>query len=116
MDKNDVVRDENYYLAAIKYNEELASFAKDLSERLEHPLIAKWCLGVSKQHQFHAGRHRHALAKLQEVPADEIVSGGFEDGVSTIVPLSSVVVGNSIAAEVAQWAAGVVNPIEEVQV
>lgn len=60
MDKNI-----SYHTSAIQYNEELANFAELLAERLEHEEVARWARSVSKQHRFHAGRHKKALSKLE---------------------------------------------------
>jgi len=60
-----------YYKSAIKYNEELETFAAGLAETIEDETVAKWCRSISNQHRFHAERHRRALAKLQaEVKAE----------------------------------------------
>lgn len=58
-------KDASYHKAAIQYNEELASFAADLSKKVDHDEVSKWCMSVSRQHEFHAGRHKKALAKLE---------------------------------------------------
>ena len=58
-------KDASYHRSAIQYNEELAEFAESLAGDLEDPEVARWSMSVSKQHRFHAGRHRKALAKLQ---------------------------------------------------
>ena len=65
-----------YHKSAIQYNEELADFAEALSDKLEHEEVARWARSVSKQHRFHAGRHKKALSKLQ-------TNGGFTTGVGT---------------------------------
>lgn len=57
-------KDASYHEAAIKYNEELADFAQELSGRLENEEVSKWSRAVSKQHKWHAGRHKRALAKI----------------------------------------------------
>lgn len=58
-------KDASYHQAAIQYNDELADFAEDLSARINHEEVARWPKSVSKQHRFHAGRHRKALEKLE---------------------------------------------------
>lgn len=58
-------KDASYHKAAIKYNEELAVFAANLSKEVEHEEVSKWCMSVSRQHEFHAGRHQKALDKLE---------------------------------------------------
>lgn len=71
------IRDASYHESAIVYNDALAEFAKELSSRIEHPEVARWPLAISKQHEFHAERHRNSLAKLkqrEENPAIEVVT------------------------------------------
>ena len=75
-------KDEQYHASAIKYNDELAKAAGDLAEELTHPTIAGWSRSVSKQHEFHAGRHRKALAKLRRDNSDDVkTEDGGEDRV-----------------------------------
>lgn len=64
-------KDASYHKAAIQYNEDLADFAEALAEKLEHAEVARWSRAVSKQHKFHAGRHKKALAKLENTPRFE---------------------------------------------
>lgn len=71
-------KDVSYHEAAIKYNDELAEFAEGLSGRLDHEEISKWSMAVSKQHKFHAGRHRNALKQLQKMETGSVVN--TEDG------------------------------------
>lgn len=59
-------KDASYHEAAIRYNEEIAAFAEDLSERLEHEEVARWSKAVGKQHRFHGGRHKRALNKIRQ--------------------------------------------------
>jgi hypothetical protein len=59
-------KDISYHQSAIQYNEELADFAEDLSKRLENAEVAKWAQSVSKQHRFHAGRHKKSLANIED--------------------------------------------------
>lgn len=71
-----MLKDASYHKSAIQYNEELAIFAEGLSGRLEHPEVSRWARSVSKQHKFHAGRHKQALSKMENPPEetrDEVV-------------------------------------------
>lgn len=61
-----IPKDASYHRSAVMYNEELAAFAEELSTRLPHEEVARWARSVSKQHKFHAGRHKKALAKLAQ--------------------------------------------------
>jgi hypothetical protein len=74
-------KDRSYHEAAIKYNEELAEFAEDLSDRLKDEFGDKepvrWALSVAKQHRFHAGRHEKALKKLEN---QNVKTVNTEDG------------------------------------
>ena len=54
-------KDASYHKSAIQYNEELADFAGALADRLEHEEVARWARAVSKQHRFHAERHKKAF-------------------------------------------------------
>lgn len=58
-------KDASYHKAAIRYNEELAVFAENLSKKLENDEIKRWCRSVSRQHKVHAGHHRKALKRLK---------------------------------------------------
>jgi rubrerythrin len=75
-------KDEQYHASAIKYNDELAMAAGKLADELTHPTIAGWSRSVSKQHEFHAGRHRKALAKLRRDNSSDVkTEDGGEDRV-----------------------------------
>lgn len=75
-------KDEQYHASAIKYNDELAKAAGELADELTHPTIAGWSRSVSKQHEFHAGRHRKALAKLRRDNSSDVkTEDGGEDRV-----------------------------------
>lgn len=63
-------RDVSYHKAAIQYNDELADFAEDLANRLEHEEVARWSRAVVKQHRFHSKCHNDALTQL-EAPKEE---------------------------------------------
>ncbi len=67
-------KDANYHESAIRYNEELAAFAEDLSERLKHEVIKQWSRAVAKQHRFHAGRHKKALIKMLAEDQEDTVA------------------------------------------
>jgi hypothetical protein len=58
-------KDASYHKAAIRYNEELAVFADNLSSKLENDEIQRWARSVSRQHKIHAGHHRKALKRLK---------------------------------------------------
>lgn len=64
-------KDVSYHKAAVRYNEELAIFAEDLADTLENEEVQRWCRSVSKQHKFHAGRHKRALDNLLDEDVDE---------------------------------------------
>lgn len=83
MDKNI-----SYHKSAIQYNEELADFAEALAGKLEHEEVARWALSVSKQHRFHAGRHKKALAKMQH-NGTGVDTDDSDDSVSEISPAFS---------------------------
>lgn len=70
-------KDASYHKSAIQYNEELAEKAEELAEKVEHEEVQRWSRSVAKQHRFHAGRHKKALAKL-ESSGEKTVS--TEDG------------------------------------
>jgi rubrerythrin len=73
-------KDRSYHEAAIQYNEELEEFAAELAERLQHEEVARWARSVSKQHHFHAGRHKKALAKFDSQSVDTVdTEDGGED-------------------------------------
>jgi hypothetical protein len=59
-------KNEPYHESAILYNEILAQAAESAAERVPHPVVKKWCVGIGKQHRFHEARHRAALEKLQQ--------------------------------------------------
>ena len=54
-----------YHSSAILYNYLLAEAARNAAEAVEHPVVKGWCVGIAKQHEFHAKRHRASLAKLE---------------------------------------------------
>lgn len=68
MEELEVIKDENYHIQAIEYNEKLAVYAKRLGEQLEHPEIKRWCKAVEKQHRYHLKRHKTSLRRLQDGP------------------------------------------------
>jgi hypothetical protein len=72
-------KDISYHRAAVQYNEELANLAEDLANRLEHEEVARWALSVSKQHRFHAGRHKKALTRLENAPEGTVDEGDDEE-------------------------------------
>lgn len=74
-----MLKDATYHKAAIQYNEELATFAEDLSKRLEHEEVARWSRAVAKQHAFHAGRHKKALKKVESGEAAEATTPESDD-------------------------------------
>ena len=87
-------KDQAYHEAAILYNEGLAEFAETLAPKLKHEVVQKWCVGVGKQHRFHAKRHRSALNKIllkQKPDIVESIADGLdvqnepEIGVETVV-------------------------------
>lgn len=53
-----------YHESAILYNEEFVTFANAMADRVEDAEVKRWCRGIAKQHEFHAGRHKKALDKL----------------------------------------------------
>jgi rubrerythrin len=61
----EIEKNESYHRAAIMYNDELAIFAAELSDRLEHPEVARWARSVSNQHKYHARGHKKALSRLE---------------------------------------------------
>lgn len=64
-------KDRSYHKAAIHYNEELASFAEKLAERVDHSVVSRWPRAVAKQHRVHAARHKKALARLEKKDQEE---------------------------------------------
>lgn len=75
-------KDRSYHEAAIQYNEEIEEFANELATRLEHEEVARWARSVAKQHHFHAGRHKKALAKFDSQDVDTVnTEDGGEDRV-----------------------------------
>lgn len=54
-----------YHSSAVLYNEMLEERAREAAEKVEHPVVKKWCISIANQHEFHANRHRRALAKLE---------------------------------------------------
>lgn len=58
-------KDASYHKAAIRYNEELATFSENLAKKLENDEIKRWARSVSRQHKLHAGHHRKALKRLK---------------------------------------------------
>lgn len=79
-------KDRSYHESAIEYNEELAEFAEELSDRLKSKYgeqePVRWSLSVAKQHKFHAGRHRKALQKLD---SQNVKTVSTEDGGEDLV-------------------------------
>lgn len=71
-------KDKRHHEAAVMYNEELADFAEDLAARLPDSEPKKWCVAVSKQHRYHANKHKAALAMIdnQGEAVEELDSGG----------------------------------------
>lgn len=59
-------KDATYHESAIRYNDELAQFADQLADTLEHTEVKRWCRSVAKQHKFHLGKHERALKRLNE--------------------------------------------------
>lgn len=57
----------DYHEAAIQYNNEFAEFAAGLSRRLEdkNKEVARWCMSISRQHEFHSNKHQKALNRLR---------------------------------------------------
>lgn len=75
-------KDRSYHEAAIQYNEEIENFANELATRLQHEEVARWARSVAKQHHFHAGRHKKALAKFDSQDVDTVnTEDGGEDRV-----------------------------------
>lgn len=75
-------KDRSYHEAAIQYNEEIETFANELATRLQHEEVARWARSVAKQHHFHAGRHKKALAKFDNQDVDTVnTEDGGEDRV-----------------------------------
>lgn len=66
----------SYYRAAVKYNEELATFAGNLAEDLDDDVVKRWCLSVSRQHKFHAAKHGRLLARAEKLEQEEAIAGG----------------------------------------
>ena len=66
-----MTKDADYHEAAIKYNDGLANYAAELAETLENEIVKKWCLSVSRQHAYHARRHKKQLARLNEGGGDQ---------------------------------------------
>lgn len=77
-------KDVSYHRSAIQYNDEFTTFAADLAERVEHEEVKKWCRSIAKQHEFHSGRHKKALSKLEENSGDG--SGNSENDDPTPTP------------------------------
>lgn len=75
-------KDRSYHEAAIQYNEEIEEFANELATRLEHEEVSRWARSVAKQHHFHAGRHKKALAKFDSQNVETVnTEDGGEDRV-----------------------------------
>lgn len=72
-------KDKTYHQSAIEYNDALAVAAEEQAEKVEHPVIKKWCTSVAKQHRFHSKRHARALEKLQRVEDEPQVSEEIEE-------------------------------------
>lgn len=53
-----------YEQDAVLYNEVMAEAAEQLTDRVEHPTIKKWVVGIGKQHRAHASRHQKKLDRL----------------------------------------------------
>ena len=76
-----MLKDASYHKAAVQYNEELADFARDLADRIEHEEVARWSRSVANQHRFHAIRHKKALAKITGEQRTVDTEDGGEDRV-----------------------------------
>lgn len=80
-----------YHSSAILYNELLAKAARDASEQVEHETVKQWCIGIAKQHDFHAERHQAALEKIQNAAGSTDNTGIVEAQVATLVPSTTSV-------------------------
>ncbi len=67
-------KDKTYHQSAIEYNDALAVAAEEQAEKVEHPVIKKWCTSVAKQHRFHSKRHARALEKLKNEESQAVES------------------------------------------
>lgn len=76
-------KDAGYHTAAIMYNEELADFAEELSERVGNEEVARWCRAIAKQHRFHCAQHKRALEKVERRAKEqaEVVASDEEETV-----------------------------------
>ena len=54
-----------YHSSAIVYNDMFVEVARAAADKVEDPKVKEWCTSIAKQHEFHAKRHRAALAKLE---------------------------------------------------
>lgn len=72
-----MLKDASYHRAAIQYNGEIADFAANLADKLEHPEVERWARSVAKQHRFHLDRHEKALDKIERHQAKSV---NTEDG------------------------------------
>lgn len=95
-----MLKDTTYHTSAVEYNEGLADAADGLAATVPHPEIQKWCRAVSKQHRFHAKRHKSALTKLeQDQDRDDRT-----DAVNVIEPEDIESFNMSLAEQQAQYA------------
>lgn len=53
-----------YHEDVIKYNEILAKSAAEAEAAVENETVKKWCVGIRKQHEAHANRHKRRLNAL----------------------------------------------------
>lgn len=67
-----------YHSSAVQYNDILAEAARKAAEVVEHKVVKGWCVGIAKQHEFHAERHRRALAKLERNTSENTIVDGVE--------------------------------------
>lgn len=73
------MKDENYHLSAILYNETIAVAAEEVAEEILNPEVRKWCSAVARQHRSHETLHRAALEKLR-TKAAEVAEKEQQDG------------------------------------
>jgi rubrerythrin len=58
-------KDASYHKSAIQFNEELADFARELAQKLENEEVRRWARVTSKQHRYHANKHKKSLARIE---------------------------------------------------
>jgi len=83
-----VEKDQSYHEAVAFYNREMAQFAAELAERVDHPEPQRWCKGIAKQHEYHARVHERKANRPTAGISVTMVESKVEDVVGAQIALA----------------------------